>query len=634
MQKFKINQKNGQLNIQYKLKSSQSISQPELAVFSGKLIRGLMHPSVEGKKMIYVAPTATSLRIFLSRGIDKNTFFVIFAQVNELVKRIEKYGLKPENLVLDIEYVFINTTTKELQFIYQPLTGLESNGNTISAFLINLIQSTVITSGEPNDFLNFAYNFISSQPVYSTQKVDQYIANLYPQAFRQIVREQTAPSGKLTDKRYHVEKSGTGEKIVLNGVPGQGRGRNTSLLTAEQTDDTSLLQEMEVMDEQMQNTPPVDYSTTISTGNISGGSAPFQSSPINPFSPLVEEDTTFLTEQQMQGSWQQEAGVQNAYQPAGFQAMPFEEEEATSLLVEERASINTGFAPVHEEEEATSILEEEANFVPGIALPLEEEEATSLLVEEQGSFNTDAASTLLIAEQENMPSGVPLTFEEEEATSFLVEEQENSQSFETPIGQNPVTFETPQAIDSRGSIADSSGAAPSNITVAQPASVSAPSPSDVVPPRYEQPYTDAASIGGAAVTYQTGYTPDIYDEEEEEATALLTEENEGTKLVQSNVPDYPFLLRLSTYDRVEIKKSTFRIGKEKAKVDFFVPNNNAVSRIHADIIVRGNRFFIIDKKTTNGTFVNGSHIPPNVEYEIHEGDSVMLANEAFEFHIK
>ena len=62
MQKFKVNQKNGQLNIQYKLKSAQSISEQDLAVFSGRLIRGLMHPSVEGKKIVYTAPTSTSLK--------------------------------------------------------------------------------------------------------------------------------------------------------------------------------------------------------------------------------------------------------------------------------------------------------------------------------------------------------------------------------------------------------------------------------------------------------------------------------------------------------------------------------------------------------------------------------------------
>ena len=419
MQKFKVNQKNGQLNIQYKLKSAQSISEQDLAVFSGRLIRGLMHPSVEGKKIVYTAPTSTSLKYYLPKGIDKNTFFVIFAQVNELVKRIEKYGLKMQNLVLEQEYVFINSTTKELQFIYQPINGLETSGTNISTFLMALIQSTVITSGEPTDFLKFAYNFIGSMQVYSTQKVEQYIANLYPQALRQIVREQTVSSGKLTDKRYHVERSGTGEKIVLNGT----RGRNTSLLTAEQTDDTSLLQEIDVMEPQGQAQMQTDYyNATISTGYAPQQAAPFQPSPVNPLSMIAEEDTTFLTQQQMQEQFSQEPDFQQGvYQQPGYQAMPFEEE-------------------------ATSLLENDpSNFAPGIAMPLEEEEATSLLTQEQESVDTGAASIFPTAEQNSINPGMAPAFAEEEPTSLLTEAQDDFQPNSAPAQQPPAAFAASRA---------------------------------------------------------------------------------------------------------------------------------------------------------------------------------------------
>ena len=117
---------------------------------------------------------------------------------------------------------------------------------------------------------------------------------------------------------------------------------------------------------------------------------------------------------------------------------------------------------------------------------------------------------------------------------------------------------------------------------------------------------------------------------EEGGTMLL---EEGTTLLENAQTVRAHLVRSSNYDRVDINKPVFRIGKEKSYVDYFVANNNAVSRIHADIVKRGESFYIKDNNSTNHTFVNGKMIDKNEEIEIFDGDAIMLANEGFEFHI-
>lgn len=76
------------------------------------------------------------------------------------------------------------------------------------------------------------------------------------------------------------------------------------------------------------------------------------------------------------------------------------------------------------------------------------------------------------------------------------------------------------------------------------------------------------------------------------------------------------------------------MGKERQYVDYFVTNNNTVSRSHADIITRGQRYYVIDLNTTNYTYINGKIIPPNSETEIFDGNILKLANEEFEFHVQ
>ncbi len=62
-------------------------------------------------------------------------------------------------------------------------------------------------------------------------------------------------------------------------------------------------------------------------------------------------------------------------------------------------------------------------------------------------------------------------------------------------------------------------------------------------------------------------------------------------------------------------------------------DNDKVSRSHADIITRGNRYFIMDLNSTNRTFINGRQIPARQEVEVYNGDRLKLADEEFEFRI-
>lgn len=120
--------------------------------------------------------------------------------------------------------------------------------------------------------------------------------------------------------------------------------------------------------------------------------------------------------------------------------------------------------------------------------------------------------------------------------------------------------------------------------------------------------------------------------DEEEATGLLTEEEEeGTAMLRENQVRYPFIVRAQSDEKILIEKSIFRIGKEFNYVDYCVADNNAVSRSHVDIIIRGDRYFVMDLNSKNHTYINDEMIPAQDEVEIFDGDRLRLANEEFIF---
>jgi len=126
-------------------------------------------------------------------------------------------------------------------------------------------------------------------------------------------------------------------------------------------------------------------------------------------------------------------------------------------------------------------------------------------------------------------------------------------------------------------------------------------------------------------------------DDDDEATGLLSggDEDEATGLLVENNANvrFPTLFRVLTEETISVNKPVFRLGKEKSYVDYFVTNNIAVSRSHADIITRGDKYFVKDLNSKNRTYINNQELPIHMEVEIHDGDSLRLGNEEFIFNV-
>ncbi len=120
-----------------------------------------------------------------------------------------------------------------------------------------------------------------------------------------------------------------------------------------------------------------------------------------------------------------------------------------------------------------------------------------------------------------------------------------------------------------------------------------------------------------------------------ETTVLNAVDSGGETTVLSavEIKPVPYLIRIRTNERINIDKPCFRIGKERSYVDYFISDNTAISRSHADIVTNSRGYYIIDKNSTNHTYVNGVAIPSESEVKLETGYKVRLANEEFQFYI-
>lgn len=110
-------------------------------------------------------------------------------------------------------------------------------------------------------------------------------------------------------------------------------------------------------------------------------------------------------------------------------------------------------------------------------------------------------------------------------------------------------------------------------------------------------------------------------------TTVLTAAQNPNKMIA------PHLIRKKNNEKISLNKPIFRIGKERSYVDYFIGDNTAISRSHANIITREGTYLIVDTNSTNHTFVNGTMINSNEEVQINHGDTIRLANEDFDFKL-
>ena len=151
---------------------------------------------------------------------------------------------------------------------------------------------------------------------------------------------------------------------------------------------------------------------------------------------------------------------------------------------------------------------------------------------------------------------------------------------------------------------------------AQPQTGSAPSQQPAYVPR-QVPQGQAANFGETTVLGGS-----VIGE-----TTVLTAAQNPNKMIA------PHLIRKKNNEKISLNKPVFRVGKERSYVDYFIGDNTAISRSHANFITREGEYFVIDTNSTNHTFVNGTMIQSNVETAITHGDTIRLANEDFEFRL-
>ncbi len=551
---IKVSIKKKQIKAKLKLNRNEEINVQDMRLLNTKIVRGLMIPKALDPHTIELSSQGDMfLKDFFKRKVGKDEVFLIVAQVIETIKAVVSQGLNVNNLVLDLDYIFIDGNTFALSFVYQPIIGNKVLPN-IPAFVLDVIQKAKPKDAEDAAYLRDFTTFITTEQRISAFAIGDYIRYKCPHIYK-VLNNAPAAQQSAPQTVYAEAPSVNAETTLIDNTAGEAPAGNireiyinepAAPIAPEQTyygEDTGLLADDGGYEAPAENIREIYINEPVA--------------PIAPEQTYYGEDTGLLTDD---GGY--EAPAENI-------AAPYYSEPAAAVAPEQ-----TYYG------EDTGLLTDDGGYeapAENIADPYYSEPAAAVAPEQ--------------------------TYYEED-TGLLTDDDD----YEAPAENIAAPYYNAPAAPV---------APPANAYYNRNQPAPAPAPAQPV-----NTYGNYNQQRDVQQSFSYG-----------EGTGVLPN-NEGTTLFGETTIDYPYLIRLSTFDRIEINKPIFKIGKEKSFVDCCISNNNAVSRMHADIITQGLNYYIRDNNSTNRTFVNGVVITPDRDFQIFDGDHIMMANEAFEFHIR
>lgn len=221
--KFKAKAKDCQLLVKAKASIGESIDEKELDRFSRVYLRGFLKPKMVKRNLIeYTGPVGISLYERLKKPTNKREFLFILEQIVVAVQKLQANGMGLNNLVMDLQHVYINEVTKEIQFIYIPTMKNGLQNLNLVEFIESIAYSVKPADNKDNDFVaRFIYFFKAMSP-FNINKVESFVAKEDRSVINTIKKQNAGQSGFMTDKPQHYydhyagkEKSGDDDPTGL-----------------------------------------------------------------------------------------------------------------------------------------------------------------------------------------------------------------------------------------------------------------------------------------------------------------------------------------------------------------------------------------------------------------------------------
>lgn len=560
----------------YKIGASDNVDTMSLGMITNNKIDGivptLFTQSDTDRFIKYNISAKVSAKEFLSGVVNKKRLLGVFISVLKAIKSTEEYMIDARSLLIDLEHIYVDVSKCDAMLVCLPLVRQNESVN-IPMFFKQIMFSTQFDQNENCDYVAQIINYLNSTPVFSVD------------AFEKLLMDIDADNLNIA-----ASKAVAGQQ-----KPVQPQSQSQSQQPKPMQPAMNQLKNAQVQTDMPSQGKMQSQRETQSANNV------VQPNQVNFAVPNMNPQN----QNRINNNVQMGTNISGTYV------------ETTSEKQMSMFGLLTHYSKenkqIYERQKAQRKAQKEAEK-NGAAMPGQNVKASN------ASFAIP---------------GQPPQQRPQPAQPQTVMPQQPQQQFAQPQRQFTQSNQ-PQRQFAQPNQAVQMNAGASRVQQTQPQPMP---PTQQKPVQQVQPQPMQNQNANTGMTGNPSVPPQILENMTKagnfgETTVLGvgSEAGETTVLGASQAQIIkPYLLRIKNNERIELNKPVFRIGKERSYVDYFVSDNTAVSRSHANIINKDNEFYIVDTNSTNHTYVNGSMIQSNVETKIEHGTKIRLANEDFEF---
>ncbi len=180
MNNIKIIKKKKEKYVYTKLLATQSLNQREIEMLGSSQMVQLITPQVKMSKkpeILYNVNSYLSLREYLHQVTTKGNFLRIVLSILDMMKEAQQKLLYVANFVLDMDYIFVDPTTKELRYIYLPICNYEQEFY-IKGLLMTLAYDTVFNHLEDCSYVTEYISYFNTHPNFSVYDFEMFLREM------------------------------------------------------------------------------------------------------------------------------------------------------------------------------------------------------------------------------------------------------------------------------------------------------------------------------------------------------------------------------------------------------------------------------------------------------------------------
>ena len=184
MAKLKFTEINGEVCIKCRFTGNEMLNEPEYRYFIDNRIKGWLVPFAEGTdRLEFTCAKGIPLINKIRSGIDKQEYFLIVKNLLDIIKVAETCGFNMQNIVLDPNFITVDTADLDIYLFYLPLWYNESCNDGIVNCLRKISTFAQYKSQSDYSAVDGFMNFVCRESGFTISEAKEYIRREVPGLF-------------------------------------------------------------------------------------------------------------------------------------------------------------------------------------------------------------------------------------------------------------------------------------------------------------------------------------------------------------------------------------------------------------------------------------------------------------------